>query len=494
MVAHLTDPARQRRSLGIVTFSRAQQQLVEDLLDRARRERPQIEPFFANEHEPVFVKNLENVQGDERDTILFSICYGPDAAGKLYENYGPINAQGGERRLNVAVTRARRELVVFASMRADQVANRSAALGAKHLRAFLDYAERGQEALRAAISVDPRADVESPFEAEVKNALELRGYEVHAQVGCSGYRIDLAVVDARAPGRYLLGIECDGATYHSAATARDRDRLRAAVLRGLGWRLHRIWSTDFWQDPRGEIERAIAAIGAAASEPIEVAPVQVAAPPATVAAVVADAAGQLQTSGSTTAAAPESLVIAAPVDADGPRPYVAAQLPPAANPDAFDAPAAVPVLRAQLALVLQAEAPIVADRLARCVAEAWQIGRVTERIRERILASLPPGAVRDGEVVWGGADEAAAHSGFRVPGDGKVRTAEELPAIEVENAMCWLLRQHGALAADDLARETARTFGITRLGSVVRGVMEASVDRLASRGSLVRDGDTVRCV
>ncbi|MCB9885711.1 MAG: DUF3320 domain-containing protein [Planctomycetes bacterium] len=494
VVAHLTDPARQRRSVGIVTFSRAQQQLVEDLLDRARRERPEIEPFFANEHEPVFVKNLENVQGDERDTILFSICYGPDAAGKLYENYGPINAQGGERRLNVAVTRARRELVVFASMRADQVANRSAALGAKHLRAFLDYAERGQEALRAAVSVDPRADVESPFEAEVKQALEQRGYEVHAQVGCSGYRIDLAVVDARAPGRYLLGIECDGATYHSAATARDRDRLRAAVLSGLGWRLHRIWSTDFWQDPRGEIERAIAAIAAAAAAPLEAPAAQVAAPPpvevapaevAPVEVALAEAAA--------VEVAPEELA-PAPVDADGPRPYVAASLPPAANPDAFDAAAASAVLQAQLAIVLEAEAPIVADRLARTVADAWQISRVTERVRERILAALPGAASRDGDVVWGGGQTAEAFVGFRVPGegDGKARSAEELPAVEVDNAMRWLLRQHGALAEDDLARETARAFGIQRLGSVVRGVMTEGIARLEQRGEVRRDGGTVR--
>ncbi|MBZ0150020.1 MAG: DNA helicase, partial [Planctomycetes bacterium] len=272
VVARLADPARARHSLGIVTFSRAQQVLIEDLLDAARRERPAIEPAFARADEPLFVKNLENVQGDERDTILFSICYGPDAAGKTYENYGPLNQQGGERRLNVAVTRARRELVVFTSLCAEQVAVRTDAIGARHLRAFLDYATRGEVALAAAVAADPSSDVESPFEAAVKDALVSRGHQVHSQVGCSGYRIDLAVVDPTARGRYLLGIECDGRSYHSSATARDRDRLRAAVLQGLGWRLCRVWSTDFWQDAAGEIERIEAAIAAAAVAVAEPAP------------------------------------------------------------------------------------------------------------------------------------------------------------------------------------------------------------------------------
>ncbi|MFY9345016.1 MAG: AAA domain-containing protein, partial [Planctomycetota bacterium] len=254
--SRLLDPARAAQSLGVVTFSQAQQMLVEDLLDAARRADPALEAAFAAATaEPVFVKNLENVQGDERDVILFSICYGPDAQGRVHENYGPLNLQGGERRLNVAVTRARRELVVFTSLGPEQVGTRSEALGAKHLRTFLDYASRGAQALAAATGSDPGSGPESPFEHAVRVELVRRGHEVHTQVGCSGYRIDLAIVDPEAKGRYLLGIECDGATYHGAATARDRDRLRAAVLRGLGWQLHRVWSTDFWLDPDAEVTR-----------------------------------------------------------------------------------------------------------------------------------------------------------------------------------------------------------------------------------------------
>ena len=255
IVRRLRDPQEQNNSLGVVTFSMAQQGLVEDLLDAARGEYPEIEPYFTTVSEPVFVKNLETVQGDERDVILFSICYGPDAAGVIRMNFGPLNNKGGERRLNVAITRARKQLLVFSRLRPEQIdLSRTQAIGVHHLRTFLDYAKRGQVALVEEIS-RATGEVESSFEQSVLDELTKRGWRVDAQVGCSGYRIDLAIRDPDAPGRYLLGVECDGANYHSAKSARDRDRIRQAVLEGLGWRLHRIWSTDWWLQRPKEIAK-----------------------------------------------------------------------------------------------------------------------------------------------------------------------------------------------------------------------------------------------
>jgi very-short-patch-repair endonuclease len=250
------------RSYGVVTFSQAQQKLVEDLLDQKRREHPEIESHFGDEPpvegEPVFVKNLENVQGDERDVILFSICYGPDEAGKVSMNFGPLNRDGGERRLNVAITRAKHEVLVFSGLRADQIdLTRTRARGVRDLKHFLDYADRGPKALTSATTESASAEADSEFERMVANRIRKAGYEVRHQVGCSGYRIDLGVVDPAAPGRYLLGIECDGATYHRAATARDRDKLRQLILEGLGWKLHRIWSTDWWHDANKEMDKLI---------------------------------------------------------------------------------------------------------------------------------------------------------------------------------------------------------------------------------------------
>lgn len=254
-----------RRSYGVVTFSQAQQSLVENLLDEERRKYPEIEVHFGEEPpvegEPVFVKNLENVQGDERDVILFSICYGPDGNGKVSMNFGPINRVGGERRLNVAVTRAKHEVLVFSGLKADQIdLTRTRSRGVRDLKLFLEYAERGPRVLATQSVASADAEPESEFERLVAERLMAAGYIVHYQVGCSAYRIDLAIVDPTSPGRYLLGIECDGATYHRAATARDRDKLRQAILEGLGWKLYRIWSTDWWHKPDAEMSKLCAVI------------------------------------------------------------------------------------------------------------------------------------------------------------------------------------------------------------------------------------------
>ena len=257
LVRRLRQPEGPPRSYGVVTFSQAQQQLVENLLDEERRKCPEIEVHFNDEPpvdgEPVFVKNLENVQGDERDVILFSICYGPDEVGRVSMNFGPLNRDGGERRLNVAITRAKQEMLVFSSLRGEQIdLTRTRARGVRDLKYFLDYAERGPKALAAATTASADADPDSEFEQMVADRIRAAGYEVHHQVGCSGYRIDLGVIDPKCPGRYLLGVECDGATYHRAATARDRDKLRQLILEGLGWELYRVWSTDWWHDAGAE--------------------------------------------------------------------------------------------------------------------------------------------------------------------------------------------------------------------------------------------------
>ena len=257
VVKRLKDPRLRQRSIGVVTFSMAQQRLIEELLDEERRAQPQIEPYFSDAvREPLFVKNLENVQGDERDVMLFSVCYGPDRTGSVSMNFGPLNRSGGERRLNVAVTRARYQLIVFSTLTPDQIdLSRTRSQGARHLKTFLDYAKRGPAAIAEATTVGASGEYDSPFERLVCEGLQARGWEVHSQVGCSGYRIDLGVVDPKRPGRYLLGVECDGASYHSSRCARDRDRIRELVLNGLGWKLHRIWSTDFWHDPQRELDK-----------------------------------------------------------------------------------------------------------------------------------------------------------------------------------------------------------------------------------------------
>lgn len=258
VVARLTTPGfrESRLTIGVVTFNAEQQKLIEDLLDDARRKDPRLESYFADDElEPLFIKNLESVQGDERDLIYFSITYGPDPAGQLAMNFGPLNRQGGERRLNVAITRARHELRVFASFRGEQMdLARTQAIGVRDLKHFLEFAERGARAL-AEGNRGSVGGFDSPFEQAVATSLSQRGWRVESQIGASSFRVDLGIVDPDAPGRYLAGVECDGATYHRSATARDRDKLREQVLRGLGWEIVRVWSTDWWVDPHGTLDK-----------------------------------------------------------------------------------------------------------------------------------------------------------------------------------------------------------------------------------------------
>lgn len=242
------NPVVRKLSIGVVTFNSEQQSLIENLLDEARNKNPDIEWAFSTDStlEPVFVKNLETVQGDERDVILFSVTYGPDQSGHVTMNFGPLNRDGGERRLNVAMTRARSEMLVFSTLSPDRIdLSRTQARAVADLKHFLEYAERGPSALGAAVH-GSIGDFESPFESAVARALRDRGWDVHPQIGVSAYRIDLGVVHPDEPGVYLAGVECDGAMYHSSAFARERDKIRQSVLEGLGWTLFRVWSTDWW--------------------------------------------------------------------------------------------------------------------------------------------------------------------------------------------------------------------------------------------------------
>jgi very-short-patch-repair endonuclease len=258
IVARLKLPSfrESKFTIGVVTFNTEQMNLIEDLLDEERRKDPSLEPYFSEmELEPLFVKNLESVQGDERDIMYFSITFGPDLAGAVSMNFGPMNRDGGERRLNVAITRARHELRVFSSLKAEQLdLSRTPAGGVRDLKHFLEFAERGPRALAEATK-GSLGGFESPFEEAVATALTSKGWQVHTQIGASSFRVDLGIVHPDAPGTYLCGVECDGATYHRSATARDRDMLREQVLRGLGWEILRIWSTDWWIDRKGTCEK-----------------------------------------------------------------------------------------------------------------------------------------------------------------------------------------------------------------------------------------------
>lgn len=253
--AHNFMMTRPKESLGLVAINQLQRDLLMDEMERIFQRDSRADAYRRNWEGtlyPFFVKNLENVQGDERDVIAVSLVRGPNADGKVTQNFGPISQKNGHRRLNVLFTRARNQLVIFSSITPEQIVIRPhTALGPRILRSFLDYALTGR--------LDPGGDTErlpdSDFEVAVANRLRGYGYEVVPQVGVGGFFIDLGVRHPGFPGTFLVGVECDGATYHSAKSARDRDRLREEVLVGLGWKLYRIWSTDWFADPDAETEK-----------------------------------------------------------------------------------------------------------------------------------------------------------------------------------------------------------------------------------------------
>lgn len=482
----LLDPLQAKRSIGIVTFSQAQQMLIDDLLEEARRQNPEIEPHFADGAiEPVFVKNLENVQGDERDVILFSICYGPDAAGKVSMNFGPMNRDGGERRLNVAITRARQEVIVFSTLRAEHIdLSKTRSQGVADLKCFLDYAERGPVAIEERRSMEPEGECESPLEVQICDALRNKGYTVHPQVGCSGYRIDLAIVDSERPGRYLLGIECDGANYHRSKTARDRDKLRESILRGLGWNLHRVWSTDWWERPKEELARIEAAIEAAR---------QMAHVPE---AVVEPAVQMIASAPTMIAGATEAVV-----HHHSPPQQRVAQVPelPIYEPftiteikgtlDDFYDPRSDGKIRLLIEAVVNHEGPVCLNLVARRVGDHWCLGRVTSRTMSRIEGLIGKADVKiaiesNGIFLWAPGQDPKTYALFRVPGedDNSRRDAEYLPPQEVANAVLHVLEQHVSLPVADLVRETARLLGYLRTGPAVDKAMKSGIGLLVKKG------------
>ena len=255
------------RSLGVVAFSISQQDLIERLLNKRRQIDTSKESFFKGDaDEPFFIKNLETVQGDERDTIIFSVAYGKDENGKLLHNFGPLNRDGGERRLNVAITRAKCNVQLVSSMHYYDIdLKRTNSLGAKLLREYLDYAENGNIALEREGTENVFEKEESEFVLEVYDFLVEKGYSVEKKVGFSSFKIDLAVKSSKGAD-YLLAIECDGESYRSTKNTRDRDRLRREVLEKMGWSFYRIWSTDWVRNNSIEKEKLLQAIKDASSK------------------------------------------------------------------------------------------------------------------------------------------------------------------------------------------------------------------------------------
>lgn len=481
VVRRLRDPALRDRSIGVVTFSQAQQQLIEDMLEDARAEDRDLDAVWASRPEPVFVKNLENVQGDERDVMLFSITYGPDPSGRITMNFGPLNRSGGERRLNVAITRARRLLIVYTSLDPTQIdTSRTGARGVHDLRDFLDFAARG--ALHSLRSVAPSVH---GFPDAVAAALRGAGLTVATQVGIAGYRVDVAVEDPNRPGSYVAGIECDGPSYAQAPTIRDREQTRRAALERLNWTLIRVWALDWWHDPEGSLRRLTQRIDEA-RERAEREPAPAKAPDAPHPAPTREADPVLEAQ--IDAGTPPPLEAADPR-----RTFVPASLPRQGDADAFYQ-ASHATLAEHLRRVVAQEQPIERARAYRVLLAAFDIQRLTSRPRAHLDRALDAAhQLHDHEgFLWTSRGDRDAWDGWRAGADDD-RDVEQIAPEELRAAMHHTLRAAIGIDDDTLLRATASCFD-ARLSQRWRDHLTPVLDGLLAEGLAERDGERVRSV
>jgi very-short-patch-repair endonuclease len=461
-------------TLGVAAFSMSQMEAIRDQLEILRRIDPSCEPFFnSHPEEPFFIKNLENVQGDERDVIFISVGYGRTEEGKVSMNFGPLNAEGGERRLNVLITRSKKRCEVFTNLNADDIdISRTHARGVQVLKRFLKYAETGSIDL----PTSSEKAMESAFEEAVASKLKSLGYQVDHQIGTVGFFIDLAIVDQKSPGRYLLGIECDGATYHSARSARDRDRLRQEILETLGWRIHRIWSTDWFRNPEREIGKVQAAIASAQAIPKtstanekgpqkEQLPIQIKR---------------------------NDLPSPTPKRAIEAEPYSIAHLEINAHRTSFHETPPYEMVD-WIIKVVSVEGPVHELEVLRRITDAAGVKRIGNRVEAAFQRGLQTAINwrhidRKGAILWRPkSNKVSVRSRASLPPSS--RKLELVPPEEIGLAVILIAKESYGITRQELTNAVCELFGFTRITEGMLQVVDGIIEQLLGKGSLIKQGE-----
>jgi very-short-patch-repair endonuclease len=428
--------------------------------------RPDLELMSNQSDEPIFIKNLENVQGDERDVILFSVGYGPDKNGHVSMNFGPLNNEGGERRLNVAVSRARYEMMVFSTLKAEQIdLRRSNAKGVVGLKRFLEFAAKGMQVLPTVTSAQMQA---SEIINDLADALQEKGYQVDKMVGKSNFRIDLAVVDPRDSDKYLLGILTDGKSYYNTKTTRDREICQPNVLRMLNWNFMRVWSVDWFQNR----ERVLASI-------IE---------------KLYDLQHPEQAKKQHEEGQPAQLKLFSIADEPVAKAvnlrekvYKTASLRAStAQPDIERVMKNEAKVKDQLRQIITVEQPVTNNYLYKRIANLWNMQRVTPRLQsfvDSLLQNFYLDPMSDGKnnVYWIDKVVAFDYSYYRVESK---RDIADVPLIELMNAALYAVEQQISIPREDLKKVISTLLGFSRKGANVDMAAEKAVNTLISMGKL----------
>jgi very-short-patch-repair endonuclease len=472
------------QTLGVGTFSLRQQLTIMDELEVLRRADPSLEPFFdLSGSEPFFVKNLENIQGDERDVIFISVTYAKGADTKLRQNFGPLNGENGWRRLNVLVSRARQCMRVFSSMRGEEINSAATtALGGKLLRDFLIYAERGR--LDSSIeSLGSRT--ESPFERDVVTELTLRGLQLVPQVGVAGYRIDLGVTDPAIPGRFICGIECDGAAYHSSETARDRDRLRQQVLEARGWTIHRLWSTSWFLDRAGQIDRLCQLVAVTKERLVGERNADRIARDREAATMVQKLSIASEQARREAEQARRQLLI--PYKRMQAEPYVLTPFDPSLDRgDILSVPSSQ--IMEAIVTVIEVEGPIHTDDLCVRVAQMWRTkagAKIARRIESMAdVAVVSKRVLRNGDFWW------RLDSQCRIRSRTETKTpADRIAPQEYEMIIRRVLSDGHGFLREQLVTEIRTVLGYARTGAALEEAIRSAIDGLLQR-NVVGEGST----
>jgi hypothetical protein len=485
-----------KKTLGVVTFSMAQMDAVDEAVDRRRRQRPEYEHFFTEDRlEGFFVKNLENVQGDERDVIILSLGYGFDPQGQMTMNFGPVNKAGGERRLNVAVTRAREMTILVSSVKAADIDMESAkSIGTIILHDYLEYAEKGPEAESTARE---SSKFEFPIEEDVAIVLQRLGYVFVSHVGCSCCPIDVGVVNPNNSGGYLLGIEFDGATYQNSSSARDRDRLRAQVLKQLGWRIHRIWSPAWVARRNSEIRRLSRVLEEAKFHLGKGTPT----PDVDIEEVDAEDylpqdvdVKKIQFGGTEKIGVPYKVHV---LKAECPE---SVKVPSGkgwtSQPNQFHFQENRELQARLLEELIQNEGPIHFDYAAKRIISAWGLKRknanIVHAVREALyILIVNDKVIEKGNFLWSPELQDAP---VRVPVPGvpeSKRKPAHIPPEEIENAMKAIAQYALGISSESLIAETAKVFGFSHVGEKSRKRFFDIYKRMLWEKKLFCDNDLV---
>ncbi len=477
-----------RKTLGVVTFSIAQMDTVQEAIDRRLEQQPEFEHFFKEDRlEGFFIKNLENVQGDERDVIFFSVGYGYDQNKQITMNFGPLNKPGGERRLNVAVTRAREKVALITSIKGSDIDSDTKALGVQTLRTYLEYAEHGTAWLKC--EKDNSAQFDSPLDEDVAAEIKKLGYEVVPEVGCSGYKIDIGVMDPTNKGTFLLGVECDGATYQSSSSARDRDRLREQVLRQLGWRIHRVWAPAWVARRDSEIRRLKEALEQASIQQIEKDSQKTVTAPAT--DIQKNHYGGIEKIGVPYKVHPLKATYNPYIKVTTGRTTVDSK-----QKNEFHFPENRENQTKMLSELIQDEGPVHFNYAVERLAATWGIKIITPKINHAVRDALN-NLIRDQKVTLKGSfiwPIGLKETPIRVPIAGlpeSKRKPQYIAPEEVEAAMTKVAQYALGISEDSLVVETAKVFGVNHGGDEAKTVFGEVLKRLIRERKLVCKSDGV---